>query len=256
MSSPTALGAAWRFLTRVPVGDASRDGAVMHRAPGWFPAVGVLVGGIAGAVHAAAEPLAGRTVAAALAVTVGALVTGAFHHDGLADIADAYGGGWDVEQRLAILKDSRHGTYGVMALVCAIVVQVAALASCDGVQGAVLLVAAHCGARAGSVSLIRFAPKARDAGLGADTARHFPTRSLVFALLTGVVVQVALLGVLAAWTVAAIAIAAAAVATLSARKIGGITGDALGAAEQVGETFVLVCGAVFVRHAGAWPWWR
>jgi adenosylcobinamide-GDP ribazoletransferase len=135
-------------------------------------------------------------------------------------------------------------------------VQVAALASCDGVQGAVLLVVAHCAARAASVSLIRFAPKARDAGLGADAARRLPTRSLVFALLTGVVVPAVLLGAPAVWTVAAVAVAAFAVATLSTRKIGGVTGDALGATEQVGETLVLVCGAVFVRHAGTWPWWR
>jgi adenosylcobinamide-GDP ribazoletransferase len=256
VNAPTALGAAWRFLTRVPVGDARADGSVMHRAPGWFPVVGVIVGALAGAVHAAAEPLAGRTVAAALAVTAGALITGAFHHDGLADIADAYGGGWDVEQRLAILKDSRHGTYGVMALVCAVVVQVAALATCDGVQGAVLLVAAHCAARAGSVSLIRFAPKARDTGLGADAARRLPTRSLALALVTGTAVQAALLGVLAVWTIAAVVLAAGAVAVLSSRKIGGITGDALGAAEQVGETLVLVCGAVFVHNAWSWPWWR
>ncbi len=249
----SGLGAAWRFLTRVPIGRADGDPAVMDRAPQWFPTVGALIGAVAGACYALAEPLLGPTPAAALAVTAGALLTGAFHHDGLADIADAYGGGWDVEQRLAILKDSRHGTYGVMALVCVVVVQVSALASADRWQGLTLLVAAHSGARAGALALVRWAPRARTAGLGGPRPATTP---VIVALGGAAAFQVLLLGALAAWSIAAVTVAVLAVHLLSRRKVGGVTGDALGAAEQVAETAVLVCGAAFAQHAGAWPWWR
>jgi adenosylcobinamide-GDP ribazoletransferase len=78
----------------------------------------------------------------------------------------------------------------------------------------------------------------------------------LIALATGVAANVAVLGGLAAWTIGAILVAVALVGLLSWRKIGGVTGDALGAAEQVAETAVLVCGAAFVQHAAPWPWWR
>ncbi len=252
----SGLGAAWRFLTRVPVGDGADDAVAQARAPGWYPTVGVIIGAIGGTVFAATRPLTGPAVAAALAISTAALVTGAFHHDGLADVADAYGGGWDVPQRLAILRDSRLGTYGVMALVCTIAVQVSALASCDEVQGAALLVAAHAGARAGAVGVLRLAPAVRADGLGAGHAQSLAGRVALGAIVTGAVVQMALLGVLGLVTTLAVVTGAAAVTWLSRRKIGGVTGDALGAVEQVGETLVLVCGAAFVRHAGHWPWWR
>jgi adenosylcobinamide-GDP ribazoletransferase len=183
-------------------------------------------------------------------------VTGGFHHDGLADVADAYGGGWDVEQRLAILKDSRHGTYGVLALVLALVVQVQALATHDPRQAFAVLVAAHSTARAGAVVLLRVAPRARGTGLGTEYARGLPAGAVILAVLGTVALDVVLLGALAAWVLAAAAVAAGAVAWLAVRKVGGVNGDALGAAEQVAETLVLLCGAALVTQAGTWPWWR
>lgn len=252
----SAVGAAWRFLTRVPLGSAAADAPVMDRAPMWFPLVGAVVGGIAGAAFAGASWLAGPFVGAAVAVAVGALVTGAFHHDGLADIADAFGGGWDVEQRLAILKDSRHGTYGVVSLVCVLAVQVAALTALDRVEGATMLVVAHTVARAAAVGLLRWAPRAPRPGLGVDVASRLRTPYALVALATAVVLAAVALGALVPWVLAAAALGAAATAVLARRKIGGINGDVLGAAEQVAETLVLVCGAAFVRHAGSWPWWR
>src|SRR5690606_32357151 len=124
--SPGGLRTAWIFLTRVPIGDDPRPD--VSRAVPWFPVVGASVGAVAAAVWAGANELLAPLPSAALAITIGAMVTGAFHHDGLADMADAFGGGWGREQRLRILKDSRHGTYGVMALVCAVLLQVSALA--------------------------------------------------------------------------------------------------------------------------------
>lgn len=249
-------GAAWRFLTRVPIGSADRDHEVMHRAPAWFPAVGAAVGAIAGGTYVGAAWLAGPFAGAAVAIAAGALVTGAFHHDGLADMADAFGGGWSVEQRLEILKDSRHGTYGVVALVAALTIQVGALASLDRWQGFTMLVVAHVLARAGAVALLRWAPRAPRPGLGTDYAQALGPSATAVALVTAVAVGGTLLGALVGWVVLAVALTAVAVGWLACRKIGGVSGDVLGAAEQVGETLVLVCGAAFAQHATPWPWWR
>ena len=112
-------------------------------------------------------------VAGAVAVAVGLLITGAFHEDGLGDIADAFGGGWTVERRLEILKDSRHGTYGVAAICASIVLRVVALGSLPGpwamFTGAV---AAHTMGRVAAVALMAGTMRlATHSGLGADYGR-------------------------------------------------------------------------------------
>src|SRR5258706_6058489 len=164
------LRAAITFLTRVPVGDCDADIAT---APPWFPFVGALVGALVGVVFVGTWHLVAPAVAAVLAVAVGALVTGAFHHDGLADTADAFGGGWSPAQRLEIMKDSRHGTYGVITIVLVVVAQVTALATLGPAQGFAALVAAHTLRRAGAVALMLSFAVARPHGLrAADTQRH------------------------------------------------------------------------------------
>jgi len=218
--------------------------------------VGALIGAIVGAVYALMFGLVGPLTASALAISAGALVTGAFHHDGLADIADAFGGGWTIEQRLEILKDSRHGTYGVMSLVCVVAVQVGALAQHDRAQGFAIAIAAHSCARAGAVVLMRFAPRPRGTGLGAEYANGLGAMATAAAALSAVIIGAVALGGLVVIAAAGVVVAVASVALLAWRKIGGVTGDVLGAAEQIAETAVIVCGAAFVRHVDAWPWWR
>eukprot|EP01036_Dinobryon_divergens_P001291 gene1291-1683_t len=134
--------AALQFLTRLPV--RLRRAPDMAAMVVWFPLAGAVIGALAGGVGALAFQWTAPLVAGALAVTVGLLVTGAFHEDGLGDIADAFGGGYTVERRLEIMKDSRHGTYGVAAMSASIVVRVVALGSMP--SGATLFasaVAAH-----------------------------------------------------------------------------------------------------------------
>lgn len=252
------LRAAWTFLTRVPLGAGPPDAGAdtMAFAPAWFAVIGACIGAIVGGVYCASYELVGPSVGAALAVTAGALLTGAFHQDGLADMSDAFGGGWTVDQRLEILKDSRHGTYGVMSLVCVIAVQISALAQHDRPQGFAIAVTAHAGARGGAVVLMRFAPRARGAGLGVDYARGLTTATALASALTAAAIGALALGALVSVTTAAVAVMIALMALLAWRKVGGITGDVLGAAEQLAETAVLVCGAAFARHVDAWPWWR
>jgi adenosylcobinamide-GDP ribazoletransferase len=248
----SGLRTAWTFLTRVPIGDDPRPDP--GRALPWFPVVGAIVGAVAAGVWAGARELVGPLPAAALAITAAALLTGAFHQDGLADMADGFGGGWDAEQRVAIMKDSRHGTYGVMAFVCVVFVQVSALASHGSAQGAAALVAAHALARAAAIGLAVTVPPARAAGLASGVAAGAKRGAVVLGAAVGLAIATAVVGVSALVAAIVAALAVALCAVLALRKIGGITGDVLGAAEQLAECAVLLTTAAFVHHGAGTPW--
>ena len=244
--------AALQFLTRLPVRlRAAPDMAAMVV---WFPLAGAVIGAIAGGVGAIAFQWTAPLVAGALAVTAGLLVTGAFHEDGLGDIADAFGGGYTVERRLEIMKDSRHGTYGVAAMSASIALRVVSLGSMpSGASLFAAAVAAHVIARGAAVALMATVPLARHSGLGADygQATSRGRGAITFAM-------AAVLGGLAVgwWALPALAVALAAVlvtGALARHKIGGISGDVLGAAEQVAECSLLVLlSALALRHP---LWW-
>lgn len=250
----SALRTAWIFLTRVPAGDDPEPD--LARAVAWFPAVGGMVGAITASVWLAGRELFPPPVAAAVTFAAGALLTGAFHYDGLADTADAFGGGWTRDDRLRILDDPRHGTYGVMAIACVVTTQVGALSAHGPAQGAAALVAASALGRAGAVALMHLAPAARSEGLGAAHAAVLTGRRAAGGTAAGLVLGVVALGAWAIAAAAVVAVGVAACAGLAYRKIGGITGDVLGAAEQVGETAVLLVTAILLHRHVAFPWWR
>lgn len=245
------LGAV-QFLTRVPIRlDAPPEHA---RVVPWFGVVGALIGALVGGVGAGLGELVPAAVAGTCAVVVGLLVTGAFHEDGLADIADAFGGGWSVEQRLEILKDSRHGTYGVAALASSVVLRVVCAASI--VTPAALFasfVAAHTLGRTAAVVAMTTARPAVDSGLGVSAARSLRPIAVVVAVLAALTATALATGW---WTIlflGAAIVGTAAVVVLAVRKIGGIAGDVLGAVEQVVECLVLV---VATGLAARYPiWW-
>ena len=134
----------------------------------WFPFVGALIGVVVGGVAAGMMEVVPASVAAAVAVLGGVMVTGAFHEDGLADTADAMGG-WTPEQRRQILKDSRHGSYGVAALCGSIVLRVVCVASIGPAVAFAGLVAAHTLGRASAVATMTSPRPATDpSGLGAE----------------------------------------------------------------------------------------
>jgi adenosylcobinamide-GDP ribazoletransferase len=244
------LGAV-QFLTRVPV---HTDEAVAHeRCVPWFPIVGVLLGGLVGGLAVGLGELVPVSVAAACAVVGGLLVTGAFHEDGLADVADAFGGGTTRERRLEILADPRHGTYGVAALAGSVLVRVVAAASI--VSSAALFagfVAAHALGRAAAVAVMGLAPTASDTGLGATYASRLRALPTVAGIGAAVIVS----GLLVGWWIGAIVAIAAAGAGLTVllaiRKIGGIVGDVLGAVEQVVECLVLITVSGLAAHHQLW----
>ena len=249
---PRNLRAALAFLTRVPVpigGEPNLSAAVP-----WFPVAGALIGAFVGGVAAGLIHVVPAFVAAAVAVMLGVLVTGAFHEDGLADVADAFAGGWTVEERMRILDDPLHGSYGVAALCGSIVVRVACLAALGVSPGVAFAcaVAAHTIARATAVGLMVAVPVARPDGLGAEYARTLPRSTAMI----GVAAAIAITAVATGWWVgpfvAAGAVAALAIAWLTKRKIGGVTGDVLGTAEQIAECLVLVVATGLAPRYQLW----
>jgi adenosylcobinamide-GDP ribazoletransferase len=237
------LAAGIVFLTLLPYQPAQSDsGAELRRAAWAFPIAGVVVGLIGSVVYWLAYRL-GLTFwpAAALAVAATMAVTGALHEDGLADTTDGFGGGGTREQKLAIMRDSRIGVYGVCALVLSVLLRVSALASL-GVPSLVLpaLIGAHTAGRALLPAFMLLLPPARSDGLSAAAGQP-PRESVAAAAIFGVLILFLCLG-LGPGIVALIVLAMATVllAWLSLSQIGGQTGDVLGAVEQVGEIAVLL----------------
>jgi adenosylcobinamide-GDP ribazoletransferase len=253
----SGFGAALGFLTRIPVRAAGHDEARVTRAVPWFPVVGALVGVLVGAVYAAAGSWLPSLAAATLAVGSGLLVTGAFHEDGLGDTADALAGGWTREERLRIMRDPRLGTFGVSAVAVSLLLRASTIASLGPWDAAAALVAAHALARAASVGLMRIVPNATGEGLGATYTRAVLPRQVALAATAGVVIAASILGVLAVPLALAAATGALVVGFLAKRKIGGLTGDILGAAEQAAEVLVLLLAAAAALSGwGPLAWWR
>ncbi len=241
------------FLTRVPI--RTRRHLDTATSVPWFPVAGLLIGAIVGGVAALLEPWTSPSVAAVVAVSIGLLVTGCFHEDGLADVADAFVGGWTRDDRLRILKDPRHGTYGVAALVASVLVRVLALGTLVSYGPRVAFagaVVAHGLARSGAVGTMIIGRPATGEGLGADyVARLRRLPSLI-----GIAVAVIATAVLTSWwvlvAVGVVVLAAVAVATWSSRRIGGFSGDVLGAIEQVSEMMVLIALSIVAGHHQLW----
>jgi adenosylcobinamide-GDP ribazoletransferase len=248
---------ALQFLTRLPVPSLDAfEPAWLQASARYFAAVGSLVGALMAATLVVAATLWPLPVAVLLAVTAGALVTGAFHEDGLADTWDALGGHAPRERALEIMKDSRLGTYGVLALLSVQAMKAAllwALADASLTIAATCLVLAHGAARAGTVALIHALPYGGDEAhaKAKPLARQVPASSVVWALVTIAAVALAVVAagmspvvVGAAWLGAGVA--AWATGCWLRRRLGGYTGDGLGAAEQHAECAALLLAAAAV----------
>jgi adenosylcobinamide-GDP ribazoletransferase len=230
------------FCTRLPLAHVGQlaDGDIA-RASWAMPVAGGLVGAGAALAYAVAIRLdLPPSVAAALAIAAGMVLTGAMHEDGLADTADAMGGG-DRVRKLEIMHDSRLGTYGACALVLSILLRWAALASI-GRPGAVAmaLIAAHTAARSTLPAVMALVPPARSDGLAASFGAP-PREVAAVAALIGALTLVLCLGLSPGLlAVGLLGAAAVVVARISLKAIGGQTGDVLGALEQAGEVLVLL----------------
>jgi adenosylcobinamide-GDP ribazoletransferase len=245
----TDLAVSLMFCTRLPLVCAMPvAGGDIARASWAMPVAGALVGALGAlvfwiAVRLGLPPL----VAAALALAAGLLVTGCLHEDGLADTADSFGGE-DRERKLAIMHDSRLGTYGACALMMSLLLRWSALASiADAGAVALALVAAHAAARAPLPAFMALVPPARSGGLAAAAGTP-PHQAVAVAGLLGMLALAVCLGPMAA-LVALVLLAAVGVlmARVSVAAIGGHAGDVLGALEQVNEILVLLVAAALVK---------
>jgi adenosylcobinamide-GDP ribazoletransferase len=178
--------------------------------------------------------------AAALALGGSAILTGALHEDGLADVADGFGGGRDVESKLEIMRDSRLGTYGAMILLVSFAAKLAALAAIPDSHVVPVLIAAHALARGVLPAMSMNLPYARKDGLARNAGQADATTAAVAAGLSFLIAVMALSWANAFYAALLAGVSAFAMARLALRQIGGQTGDVLGGAEQVAETAILI----------------
>ena len=246
---------ALRFMSIIPV-----PSSVSAQQPDWlsrgvkyFPAgrhqhrprIGRRCGWLAGAIW-------GPVIAAILAVATSIVMTGALHEDGLADTADGFGGGWTIERRLAIMKDSRIGAYGALALAFGIALRVAALAQWPLWTGVATLIAVHAAARVTPAFVLSRMLYQGDVATMKVAYQDSPIRSeeFRFALLIVIVALLPLAFISFTAVVSGLLLGsalAAALATWSRRLIGGYTGDVLGAIEQMFEIGFLLGVAAVIR---------
>lgn len=221
---------ALMFLTRLPVGRLQETAPTLAQARWAFPLVGLIVAALGWAAQQGALALGlGPMPAAVLALCVLAFVTGGLHHDGLADFADGIGGGRDRDHCLEIMRDSRIGSYGVLALIFAVGLQASALAMFENGAPFALFALVGVGSRLSMLVVLDILPPARDGGLG-----HAASGAALGAWAPGagvLVVITLLLGVAALPALLAGALAAFLVAFLAKHRIGGQTGDVLGAVQ-------------------------
>lgn len=238
----TAVG----FLTRLPVRDtAELTPARFARAALWFPVVGLIVGGLLGLTRIAADAAGvDPGPATVLALLVAILVTGGLHEDGLADCADALGAHTSRARKLEILRDSRVGTFGALAVAFALLLPFAALAPLDGEEVLRAALVGHALGRWSTLPLARLLPPAQPDGAGALLRVGWP----YVAGATAVAVAVALLAGGAGPGAAALGVALAVMALCSVaavRSFGGASGDVYGATNKLVELSAYVTLAAF-----------
>jgi len=234
--------AALRFFTRLPVPRwVGHTQDQLDHAARYFPLIGILIGAIgAGMTEAAALALPiGVAVLLGMAATI--LATGAFHEDGFADSCDGFGGGWEKAQVLAIMKDSRVGSYATIGVGLMLLAKWNALVELDAAFGppllAIALVAGHAVSRLASTLLIYFLDYVRDddSSKSKPLAQRMAGGELAIAVVIGLAPCLLLPAVDALLALAAVALTTLLAARYFVRRIGGYTGDALGATQQVSE---------------------
>lgn len=233
---------ALQFLTRLPV----PTGRIFSEerlaaAPRYFPLIGALVGGVAAGVWWGAALVFPPLIAVLLSTGATLLLTGAFHEDGLADTFDGIGGGMTPARSLEIMKDSRIGTYGACALITALALKVSVLVSLPTTVILCALVAGHALSRVSAVVTIATSRYVRFEGKAKPVASGLSFPALMLTLLTGGGV-IALLFFCAGWAPALIgaglvglALGHVVMRLFFEPKLGGYTGDALGAVQQASE---------------------
>lgn len=243
---------AIQFLTRIPVPSFDHyDPQWLHQSSRHFPAVGLLVGVLCAVVFWLASLLFSPLVAAVASTVFGIKLTGAFHEDGLADTCDGLGGGLTRARTLEIMKDSRLGTYGVLGLVSALLLKITLLATMPVLVAIAALIIAHSASRLLCISLIALLPYGGELehAKAKPMAQQLTPQQALFAsgwVILAIILVLALfpqiIQLISIWQVL-LAIMLALIATdymrrLLRRRLGGYTGDGLGATQQLSEVAI------------------
>ena len=237
------------FLTRLPAGvPAQVEPVEVGRCMACFPLVGLLLGGLLLAGDAGLARLLPRPVGDALLLALLALLTGALHLDGFADLCDGVGAGRDRAATLRIMKDSHIGAFGAVGLVLLVLVKYQALGAVPAASKPAALLLMPVAGRWAAVALAVTLPYLRGPeGTGSAFARHAGGRELLLATLTLVAIATGLLQLAG---LALVAVAAAVMALFGLwirRRLGGVTGDVLGAAVEITEVVSLLLILIFIR---------
>ena len=229
------------FLTRLPVPSGLRhvEGR-LARSARYFPLVGVLIGALSGGVFVVSSMLMPVMVAAGLTLAFSLVLTGALHEDGLADCADGLGGGTTREHTLEIMRDSRVGTFGAAALIFTIGLRWSALTGFTPEQGLLALVMCHTISRAMIPPVLVSGHYARSRGLASSVADGVTSAEAGFAILFAFAVAMIAGPVAGLAGFAGAIIAGGLMLSVLIYRIGGYTGDGLGAIQQVAEITILL----------------
>jgi adenosylcobinamide-GDP ribazoletransferase len=234
----TGLIAAIRYLTIVPVPGTTPHEASPGGAAAWFPVVGLLIGGVLVLVDRIATSLFTPFLAAVVTVAAWKILSGGLHLDGLADSLDGLTGR-DPAQRLAIMRDSRVGSFGVVGLVLVILLTVGAVGGIDARARAGALVLAPVAGRAGAPLLARMFPTVGP-GHGASFREGVARLAAPLSIGLAVVVAATALGVHGLIALGVVIVLGLAIGAYMTRRLGGVTGDVHGAAVELGELVVVL----------------
>jgi adenosylcobinamide-GDP ribazoletransferase len=234
---------AFQFLTRIPMPRTAFEVDSLSRAVKFFPLVGLVVGCGAVLLQRILIYHLGRPLVALIMLAYLVLITGCLHEDGLADVVDGFGGGWTRDQILAILKDSRIGSYGATALVLSLLARYLLLASLPMEHFAAYVISAHILCRWSSLPLSYLLLPAREqGGQGARIAKLTSLPSLIFGSVFSFAIVIFALRWSAIVPLLVSVIAVALTGWIYFRKLGGITGDCFGATNQLTEIAIYFCG--------------
>jgi adenosylcobinamide-GDP ribazoletransferase len=227
---------AFQFLTVIPIRAATADPG---RCAVFFPLVGAAIGIIGGVILEAARGRVPFTIAALLVLVLWMLITGGLHEDGLADVVDAFRANRTPEKIHSILKDSRIGSHGALALIFSSLLRWQALSSISADNTMAALATVHSMSRTGMLALAWVARPAQP-GLGADFSKSLSTGSVVIAVLQAIAIALWCGPRAAYWAVLGTVVIVWFARRYFHKRIGGVTGDCLGATEQVIEMYLLV----------------
>ena len=237
---------AFQFLTRIPIWGLPREHQSLARAAKFFPVVGVCIGLVAAAIDRVLANVMKTQALSLVLVIYLVLVTGGLHEDGLADAADGFGGGWTKEKILTIMRDSRIGSFGSIAVTLSLLSRFVLISSTSPARLPEFLIASNVLCRWTALPLGFWLPYARDEnqGLGRAVAGRLPLSSLLWGTAFAMLCAAAFLGVgsLVPWLITLLVTGISGFYFKS--RIQGVTGDCFGAANQITEIAIYFYGAL------------